>query len=416
MAVVLLETDAFGENFSSVFHDRATQNRNEGWDYGKWWHTIGKDVRRPTSGLVLKQDTVAGLLVQDAKGNTQPLYSSGNLGADGKPKEGRLWTDFTLQQVVESRSEKMQMVETFGEDYVFFYGERPRVLQCSGVLVNTEDFNWRAEFWWNYDRYLRGSKLVESNSIAYLTWEDVIVQGYLFNANAVDSAQNPHQIPFSFSMLVHRSENVGMLYHTVDQQALVRTGLLAGLVALNEQGGIQQLGAEARYHARGASKIARDGLKAQLVELLTDTYGSKAEEQAEAILSADSLSTLNTRIKNLQSKSGLSFWDALKEYLLDPAKLFNLARVVARGDIASVAAGLGYGVFNAATTQVPLLGALDPLATGAVGLAKLSDAGVDIGDQARGLFDAGAFASIGVTAGTGLLRSGVGVADVPASL
>ena len=74
------------------------------------------------------------------------------------------YTKFILQSVQEAHQEKSQIVETFGDFYVFFYGERPPVYQFSGVLLNTENLNWASEFNYYYENYMRGTKCVETNS------------------------------------------------------------------------------------------------------------------------------------------------------------------------------------------------------------------------------------------------------------
>jgi hypothetical protein len=112
------------------------------------------------------------------------------------------YSNFIIQSLSEAREEKTQIMETFGDPYVFFFGERPRMLQVQGLLLNTLDFNWRTEFWYNYETILRGSKLVEQNARLYLYWDDLVVEGYMMNAQANDNAEMPYHIPFSFTLFV----------------------------------------------------------------------------------------------------------------------------------------------------------------------------------------------------------------------
>jgi len=68
--------------------------------------------------------------------------------------------------------------------------------------MNTLDFNWRTEFWYNYEHTLRGTKLVEQDARIYLHWDDIIVEGYMLGATASDDASMPYHIPFTFQLFV----------------------------------------------------------------------------------------------------------------------------------------------------------------------------------------------------------------------
>ena len=90
---------------------------------------------------------------------------------------------FLLQQVGESFHEKAQLVETFGEPIIYFFGERARVFQYSGVLMNTGNFSWRNEWLRVYETYLRGTRAVENRARVYLVYEDIMRGGYLLNTS-----------------------------------------------------------------------------------------------------------------------------------------------------------------------------------------------------------------------------------------
>jgi hypothetical protein len=157
-------------------------------------------VRRPHRGIQIKKDTYGTLSVFDGAGAVIPLTSSSaHLGDPGKVNA---YADFIIQKVEESRAEKSQIVETFGADYIFLYGEKPRMVRVSGLLVNTEDFNWRAQFWDNYENYLRGTKLVERNARVVLAYDERALEGYILGADALDDSNEPYQVPFSFNMFV----------------------------------------------------------------------------------------------------------------------------------------------------------------------------------------------------------------------
>jgi hypothetical protein len=177
-------------------------------------------VRRPLRGIEIKDDRYATIRILRADGSSVPLTDAGSLtglsagdetsAASGvspefispKTASSVVYSNFIIESIEDSRQEKAQIMETFGEPYVFFFGERPRVLQVSGILFNTLDFNWRTEFWDNYEKRLRGTKLVEQNARMYLHWDDIVVEGYPLGAQASDIADMPYHVRFSFTLFV----------------------------------------------------------------------------------------------------------------------------------------------------------------------------------------------------------------------
>lgn len=163
-------------------------------------------VRRPMRGLQRKEDTYAIMRVLTAQGEEVALFDSGAFSGDtvGEDVIGRSerYSNFIIQQIQDQRMEKKQIIETFGEDYVLFFGESPRFLSVSGVLPNSADFNWKNEWWENYDRYLRGTRLVEMNARLYLYFDDVVVEGYIIGSSTEQSASERHLVPFSFQLFV----------------------------------------------------------------------------------------------------------------------------------------------------------------------------------------------------------------------
>lgn len=206
MAVfVELQTDAFANVLSNYSVGRMEQ----------------MSIRRPYRGIEIKDDTYATMTVMRADGSVIPLVDAGgtNFGGAGgsttaasktnNSNEGRMpvafsinYANFIINTISDNRQEKSQILQTFGDPFIFFFGEQPRILQVSGLLMNTRDFNWRTEFWYNYEHYLRGTKLVEMNARIYLNYDDIVVEGYMLGAQAQDDVNLPYHIPFSFNLFV----------------------------------------------------------------------------------------------------------------------------------------------------------------------------------------------------------------------
>jgi hypothetical protein len=172
-----------------------------------------KHVRRPTRGIVLKDDTFATLRVVSNRDHA-PVYlvDSGtnrklsNGAKDYLEQNGKRMTDiysnFLIQSVQEERMEKAQILETFGEPFVFLFGERARVLNISGVLLNSFDFNWRQEWLENYDNYLRGTRCVENDSLIFLSFDETLVGGYILATSVTEATGEKNFVQFQFQFFV----------------------------------------------------------------------------------------------------------------------------------------------------------------------------------------------------------------------
>jgi len=166
------------------------------------------NVRRPVRGLQVKADTYAMIQVISSDGTSKFLIDSGGPIEDKGIGRTVRFSNFLLQSVQEARQEKMQIVETFGEPYIFFYGEHPRIIQMSGILLNSEDFNWKAEWWANYEEFLRGTKCVDTKTRVIMSWDDVVVTGYMIQCSSVDDASQVLSVNFNFSLLLTHYQNI----------------------------------------------------------------------------------------------------------------------------------------------------------------------------------------------------------------
>lgn len=155
-------------------------------------------TRRPLRGLQIKKDTPATLAVLGPSGIGTSIHNS-SVGGDTKAS---FTTNFIVQSFNISRAEKMQLVQTFGATYGFFFGEQPYFVQVQALLVDSEDFPWVAEWWANYDEFFRGTKLVDRGLQVFFEVEDFVFGGYLSTAQLGKSAGEQHQVPISFSMWI----------------------------------------------------------------------------------------------------------------------------------------------------------------------------------------------------------------------
>ena len=273
------------DDFQKVFQQQVQNSKSGGRRYGAGSPT----ARRPVRGLEIKDDTYAMIKVIDAGGNEIPLFDSGSKDPnDGKTTK---YSNFLLQSVNEARMEKQQIVETFGEAYIFFFGEQPRFLDVTAVLLNSLDFNWHAEWWENYDNYLRGTKLVESGARVYLFYDDIIVEGYMLMAQTGLTQDMPLAATLQFRLFVTNYSNISLTdddYYPIRAGAVLPAGVdltsndgTGALTPTSPTGPTQaQLAASAVtaiLQQQGAAQIQQQIQDIQFNQLLTQ------EEQAAAI-------------------------------------------------------------------------------------------------------------------------------------
>lgn len=193
--------DPFAKTFDTRAKNRGDEpntDRVRNGDNSKFNH-----VRRPVRGIEIKDDTYATIQVVMANGRNQPLIDAA--GPNGWTTH---YSNFLIQSITEQRAEKSQIVVTFGEPYIFFYGEQPRLIQVQGVLLNTTDFNWRAEFLENYDKYLRGTQAVRNKARVYLAWDDIITEGYIMNCEIGEQAPERNYVTFGFQLFLTNYQNI----------------------------------------------------------------------------------------------------------------------------------------------------------------------------------------------------------------
>lgn len=203
MTVILLEADKFGAVLGTV---AATITEQSG--AATWSHT----VRRPYRGIQIEGDTYASLQVYRPDNTKLGFVDSGAKGPDGSSAGvSYVYTNFVMQDVQETREEKVQILDTFGDPFGFFYGQRPRYVTVSGALVDTPDFNWKSEWWWNYDNVLRGTKLVKEGARAYLSFKKTILEGYLLSSTVQQNAMAPNEARFTFTMWITGDKDISRL-------------------------------------------------------------------------------------------------------------------------------------------------------------------------------------------------------------
>lgn len=275
--------------FEDVFNERSQQ-------------PVTQNVRRPFRGIELKKDTYATLRVYDALNRPIPFIDSSAPPAQdgGTIGQSLEYSNFILQSIQEQRVEKQQIVETFGEDYIFFFGERPRIYNVNALLLNTRNFNWKSEWWTNYENTLRGTRLLEQNARMYLYFDDVVIEGYMLQAQAMQTVEDPYKLPLMFQIFCTNYQiigDVGSVFTPVydDQLADSSPDASATTVPPDDQD-IQASNAV----KSGASQDSLTGFLTDAAKFANDATFTiqRALEQARNTLYGRTLSFPNTGIGN----------------------------------------------------------------------------------------------------------------------
>jgi hypothetical protein len=144
------------------------------------------------------------------------------------------YTKFIMESVQETHQERSQIVETFGQFYTFFYGERPPMYNFQGILINTQNANWVSDFMLTYESFLRGTRCVEQKAQAVITYGGRQIQGYILSTNNQTQAVNQEGVRFGFQMVVTKrrfigfSEDAGLV--TSDGRSSASDGTISAII------------------------------------------------------------------------------------------------------------------------------------------------------------------------------------------
>ena len=151
---------------------------------------------------------------------------------------------FFLQSLTKPQQEKFQIMETFGDPHVFFYGDRTKMYTLQGVLLdgfyreNADDATnvwntarknaanknmWATAMQQFYNDHLRGTALKNEGNIAALYVNGWLIKGYPVNLTIMkESNSMPDVVTFQMSWVIEqelllRGPDVEYQYKMLDQ-------------------------------------------------------------------------------------------------------------------------------------------------------------------------------------------------------
>jgi hypothetical protein len=167
------------------------------------WYREGNTAESTTAGT-----STLPRMVDDFEDEIAQIYIYGPSTKNGNTSVDRQivppFSKFILESIQESHAERSQIVETFGDFYVFLFGERPPIYNFSGTLINTASVNWVADFKYYYDNYLRGTKCVESGARLVITYGGRQVEGFMLGMSTATEASLERGVKMSFQLVVTR--------------------------------------------------------------------------------------------------------------------------------------------------------------------------------------------------------------------
>lgn len=202
------------------------------------------------------------------------------------------FTNFILTSVQEDRREKFQIFETFGDPALFFFDKKTPIYSFSGFLVDAEHKDearpgappddkgsWANEFRNLWETEIRGTKLIESNKIAAVTFKKSIIYGYPVNLSLQTDARQPFMAAFSFNMIVKKHKLEGISLSSLDvrlfMSAAQRNQFDIGMKSLTDmEASLKALHEE--YERGVSSGLSRDDL-ADLERRISKKYNDTEE-------------------------------------------------------------------------------------------------------------------------------------------
>lgn len=109
---------------------------------------------------------------------------------------------FLITGVSCNMSEKTQVTQVFGDNEVIYYfGRDPIIFNISGVLIDSPDNDWFAQWMKMYSEFLRGTQLAKNYELLKVVLPNMAVTGTISGFSWNQDANRDVDIPFSFQLI-----------------------------------------------------------------------------------------------------------------------------------------------------------------------------------------------------------------------
>jgi hypothetical protein len=234
----------------------------------------------PTQNLEFIESPAILLVVSVAKGDVKFITNK-----------------FYLQGITKPKMERFQIVETFGESKLFFFGERTKVYSINGIVIEAQNadmafydsynyappkmnvdllanddwanfkkeynkFRWSTALQTLYDNELRGTQLAKNGNIAALYVDKTMIQGYPVQLQTSRDANNPAIVQFQMTWVIYKEQfldtgGVNALYEVTSVSSTARTELLRLHKILKDAEAKYDAANDANYEANQSNDKAK---------------------------------------------------------------------------------------------------------------------------------------------------------------
>lgn len=162
-------------------------------------------VRRPAIGLSRHESRFTTIEVIARSDQSDAGTSISLINSSYSSGMGRGTANFFIESIAEQDADAATIVSTFSSWMVTANTPRPQLLSVTGVLLDSKNFQWRTEWRENYQRYLKADQCILRRAMVYLTYKNVIFEGYILNSTTQDAAQySDVAVQLTFTMVVRR--------------------------------------------------------------------------------------------------------------------------------------------------------------------------------------------------------------------
>lgn len=112
------------------------------------------------------------------------------------------FVNFFLTDYSFALNEKVQVVQTFGDnEVVYYFGRQPIMMSISGLLFDSLENDWFSKMMTLYAGVLRGTQLAKSFSLVEITFPNMVVRGTIAGISASQNSARDTDIPFQMQFI-----------------------------------------------------------------------------------------------------------------------------------------------------------------------------------------------------------------------
>lgn len=134
------------------------------------------------------------------------------------------FANFFLTDISYNFNEKVQVMQTFGDnEVVYYFGRQPLMITMSGLLFDSLENDWFSKFLTLYAGVLRGTELAKTFSLVKLTLPNMVIVGSISGISLNQNSNRDTDIPFSMQFIAKQVVPLPTIMPTGQAQNIVGT-------------------------------------------------------------------------------------------------------------------------------------------------------------------------------------------------